>query len=63
MVSLREMKSKSFNDDFSYIAPSDKMQDKIIKSVGGDNYSGFCKLRVFQSQVYSNFYGAVNDFK
>jgi hypothetical protein len=51
MVSLREMKSKSFNDDFSYIAPSDKMQDKIIKSVGGDNYSGFCKLRVFQSQV------------
>jgi len=50
--SLRDSKANKVNhDDFSYIASSEKMEDKIIKSVGGDNYSGFCRLKVFQSQT------------
>lgn len=46
--SLRNMKGKG-DQDFNYIACSSKMEDKIIKSVGGENVSGFYKLKVFQT--------------
>lgn len=49
--SLRNMKGKG-DQDFNYIACSSKMEDKIIKSVGGENVSGFYKLKVFQTDVF-----------
>jgi len=48
--SLRDKVSKTC-DDFSYIASSEKMEDLIIKGISDTDYSGFCKLKVFQSQT------------
>ena len=42
-MSLKDLRARGIDNDFSYIASSEKMEDKIIKSVGGDNYSGFTK--------------------
>ena len=48
--SLKGIRKMHGDQSFNYINSSEKMEDKIIKSVGGENVSGFSRLKVFSSQ-------------